>query len=85
MPILALQVCLRVGLLIRTPLPSTFFSPSLKGLKICIVWTSLKMFCSGYMAPFAYHDDRRLGTFSTTFSLTVLGSRLGNFLRTHAH
>ena len=34
-------------------------------LKVCIVWTLLKMFRSGDMASFACHDDRRLGSFLT--------------------
>ena len=32
-------------------------------LKICIVWTSLKMFCLGDMASFACHHDWQLGSF----------------------
>ena len=40
--------------------------------RICIVWTSLKMFCSGDMASFACHDDRRLGSFSTKNTLMLL-------------
>ena len=32
---------------------------------LCIVWTSMKMFCSGNRAPFACHVDRQLGSFST--------------------
>ena len=41
-------------------------------LKICVVWTSLKMFCSGDMALFACHDDRRLGSLSTRNTPMVL-------------
>ena len=41
-------------------------------LKICIVWTSLKSFCSGDMASFAYHNDRRLGSFSTKNTPMIL-------------
>ena len=41
-------------------------------LKICIVWTSLKTFCSGDMASFACHDDQQLGSFSTKNSPMLL-------------
>ena len=41
-------------------------------LKICIVWISLKTFCSGDMVLFACHDDRQLGSLLTK---THIGSR----------
>ena len=71
------SVCLSVGLCVYlsvTTLAATYLvymskvrrhSVSCRLLKICIVWTSLKTFCSGDMALFACHDDRRLGPFST--------------------
>ena len=41
-------------------------------LKIYIVWTSLKIFRSGDMALFSYHDDQRLNFFSTKNTPMVL-------------
>ena len=41
------------------------YTVSCRLLKICIVWTSLKTFCSGDIMLFACHDDQRLGSFST--------------------
>ena len=41
-------------------------------LKICIVLTSLKTFCSGDMALLAFHDDQQFGSFSTKNTPMVL-------------
>ena len=41
------------------------YTVSCRLLKMCIVWTSLKTLCSGGVALFGCHDDRRLGSFST--------------------
>ena len=41
-------------------------------LKIRIVWTSLETFRSGDIASFAFHDDRRLCSFSTKNTPMVL-------------
>ena len=48
------------------------YTVSSRLLKICIVWTSLKMFCSGDMALFACHNDRRLSSSSTKNTPMVL-------------
>ena len=69
-------VCLSVTTLVATYL--VYMSKvrrhivSCRFLKICIVWTSLKMFCSEDMASFACHNDRRLGSFSTKSTVIVL-------------
>ena len=41
-------------------------------LKIHIMWISLKMFCSGDTACFAYHNDRRLSSLSTRNTPMIL-------------
>ena len=41
-------------------------------LKICIVWTLLKMFCFGDMAVFGCHGDRRLGSFLTKSTSMII-------------
>ena len=46
-------------------------------LKICIVWTLLKIFPSGDMALFACHNDQRLGSFSAKNRSMVLDT-IGN-------
>ena len=48
------------------------YTVSCRLLQICIVWTSLKTFCSGDMASFACHDDRPLCSFSTKNTPMVL-------------
>ena len=48
------------------------YTISCKLLKICIVWTSLKMFCSGDVALFVCHDHRQLRSFSTENTPMVL-------------
>ena len=50
----------------------TMYTVSCWLLNICIVWTSLKKFRSGDMALLAYHDDRRLGSFSTKNAPMIL-------------
>ena len=41
-------------------------------LKICVVWNSLKTFCSGDMVLFACPNDQRFGSFSTISTPMVL-------------
>ena len=61
-------VCVSVTALVATYLlymsKVRQYTVSCRLLNICIVWTSLKTFCSGDMASFACHDDRRLSSFS---------------------
>ena len=62
-------LCLSVTTLVATYLVYTSkasrYTVSCRFLKICIVWTSMKTFSSGDMAPFASHNDWRLSSFST--------------------
>ena len=78
--VLCLSVCLSVCVSVTT-LAATYlvnmskvrqYTVSCGLLQICIVWTSLKTFCSGDMAPFAYHNDQRLGSFSIKNTPMVL-------------
>ena len=70
------SMCLSVTALAATYLVDMskvrHYTVSCRLLKICILWTSLKMFHSGDMAPFACHDDQRLGSFSTKITQIVL-------------
>ena len=48
------------------------YTVSYRLLKICIVWTSLKMFRSGDIALLACHNDQRFSSFSTRNTPVVL-------------
>ena len=61
--IVILCVCVSVTVLAATYLVVYVskvrqYTVSRRLLKIYIMWTLLKMFCSGDMVLFAYHDDR---------------------------
>ena len=70
--VLGLCVCPSVTALAATYLVCRFKVRVLCSLlKICAMWTSLKMFCSGDIAYFACNDDRQLGSLSTRNTPTV--------------
>ena len=73
-----LCICVCVTTLAATYLVLNYMSElrlhtvSCRFLKICIVWTLLKMFCLGDVASFTCHDDRQLSAFSTKNTPKVL-------------
>ena len=54
-------------------------------LKICIVWASLKTFCSRDMTLFACHDDWRLGSFPTKNTPMVLDTIRNGIVHVHVY
>ena len=61
-------VCCRTSSYMYIPVQSEALYSFLKAFTdtcVCIVWTLLKMFRSRVMAVFTWHDDQRLGSFST--------------------